>query len=403
MAARFVNTSESTIHLLKTKAENENTQKSTASWLSVWQEWALCRNYHVKMENYPPEELNKTLEKFYAEVRTKTGDEYEPESLKVMQAALDRYLREKKYPYSIIRDDKFEESKKVLEGKARELRKEGRGKRPNAAKPLTLQEEEMLWQEGKLGNSSPQILTNTMWWLLTQHFGLRGRQEHHTMAVEDFSFGEDDNGHEYITFHESPTKTRQGGLHITRRQQLPKMFATGGERCPVELFREYINHRPHEIRYEGPFYLTPLPKKTQHDIVWYKRVKLGVNSIAKIMKLLIANTSLEDSGKKLTNHSARKTLVKKLRASNVERSSIMNVTGHRNEQSLNDYDEGNEVEQRHISNLISNANAGQCRQIETMSSPQQMPTQSFNYPHRGFQLNKQFIESIRSEQPILQL
>jgi hypothetical protein len=38
MAARFVNTSESTIHLLKTKAENENTQKSTASWLNVWQE-----------------------------------------------------------------------------------------------------------------------------------------------------------------------------------------------------------------------------------------------------------------------------------------------------------------------------------------------------------------------------
>lgn len=60
---------------------------------------------------------------------------------------------------------------------------------------------------------------------------------------------------------------------------------------------------------------------------------------------------------------------------------IMNVTGHRNEQSLNDYDEGNEVEQRHISDLISNTNAGQNHQIETMSSPQQIPKQAFNYPH----------------------
>ena len=210
----------------------------------------------------------------------------------------------------------------------------------------------MLWQEGKLGNSSPQNLIIAMWWLLTQHFGLRGRQEHYSMAVEDFSFAVDDNGNEYITFHESPTKTRQGGLNITRRQQLPKMFATGGERCPVKLFREYINHRPFEMQYQGPFYLTPLLKATPNDNIWYKRMKLGVNSIDKMMKFLIADTPLEESGKKLTNHSARKTLVKKLRANNVERASIMSVTGHRNEQSLNDYDEGNEVEQRHISNEI---------------------------------------------------
>ena len=71
------------------------------------------------------------------------------------------------------------------------------------------------------------------------------------------------------------------------------------------------------------------------------------------MKTTIADTPLASSCKRLTNHSARKTLVKKLRLKNVERSSIMNVTGDSdNEQSLNDYDEENENEQRHISNLI---------------------------------------------------
>jgi len=56
------------------------------------------------------------------------------------------------------------------------------------------------------------------------------------------------------------------------------------------------------------------------------------------------------SKKRLTNHSVRKTVVKKLRAASVERQSIIQVTGHAKEKSLNDYDEGSEKEQ-HISAL----------------------------------------------------
>jgi len=35
------------------------------------------------------------------------GEEYEPESLKIMQAALDRGLREEGYSYSILKDAEF--------------------------------------------------------------------------------------------------------------------------------------------------------------------------------------------------------------------------------------------------------------------------------------------------------
>ena len=34
----------------------------------------------------------------------------------------------------------------------------------------------------------------------------------YTMKVEDFTLNKDDNGNEFVTFAESPTKTRQGGL-----------------------------------------------------------------------------------------------------------------------------------------------------------------------------------------------
>ena len=61
-----------------------------------------------------------------------------------------------------------------------------------------------------------------------------------------------------------------------------------------------------------------------------------------MMKEVIKNIPLETSKKKLTDHTARKTVVKKLRAASVERQSIILVTGHASEKSLNDYDEGSE-------------------------------------------------------------
>ena len=76
-----------------------------------------------------------------------------------------------------------------------------------------------------------------MWWLLTKHFGLRGRQEHCQMKVEHFTLQRNDEGNEFPTFPEGATKTRHGGLSVKTRLVTPKMFATGKEEmCPVMLF-----------------------------------------------------------------------------------------------------------------------------------------------------------------------
>ena len=168
--------------------------------------------------------------------------------------------------------------------------------------------------------------------------GLRGCQEHHDMYIEDFAFSTDDSGIEFVTYEENPTKTRQGGLRKKRRVVQPKMFATGGQRCPVKLFKTFLERRPEEMRNSGPFYLALNERpKTQ---VWYKRQRMGVNSINSFMKNMASQADIQ--GKKLTNHSARKTLVKKLKAANQPRSAIIGVTGHTNERSLADYEEGDE-------------------------------------------------------------
>ena len=78
---------------------------------------------------------------------------------------------------------------------------------------------------------------------------------------------------------------------------------------------------------------------------------MGVNSINSLMKNMASQAHIQ--GKKLTNHSARKTLVKKLKDANQPRSAIIGVTDHTNERSLADYEEGDEQEQRLISSIIS--------------------------------------------------
>ena len=54
-----------------------------------------------------PAELNTLLEHFYAEVKSKQGEDCEPESPRVMMASLDRHLKNKGYTLSIVRDREY--------------------------------------------------------------------------------------------------------------------------------------------------------------------------------------------------------------------------------------------------------------------------------------------------------
>ena len=109
--SRFAVSSENIVEQLKENAKNPNTRKTTQTWLNVWQKWATERKLHAKIEDYRPEVLDNLLQQFYAEVRTKDGSDYEPESLKTMLAALDRHLKEHDYNVSIITDREFVQSK----------------------------------------------------------------------------------------------------------------------------------------------------------------------------------------------------------------------------------------------------------------------------------------------------
>ena len=107
MAFRFIEAGEELIELLKSGSENKNTKWSTDYWKGIFEKWARIRGKEERQERYDFPELNEALSQFYAELRKENGQDYEPDSLKVMQAALDRHLRSQHYPKSILRDTEF--------------------------------------------------------------------------------------------------------------------------------------------------------------------------------------------------------------------------------------------------------------------------------------------------------
>ena len=70
------------------------------------------------------------------------------------------------------------------------------------------------------------------------------------------------------------------------------------------------------------------------------------------MKNMKANSPLAANEKKMTNHSARKTAVKKMQRKGLSRSDIIAITGHASEKGLDSYDEGDERQQKTLSNII---------------------------------------------------
>ena len=163
-----------TIEEYKQKSKNANTTKGTTQWMRMFCQWAQKRDHPQNIEVLAPDTLDSILQHIFAEFNKKDGKDYEPSSLAAMQSSIDRYLRESNYEYSILNSRFFKGSQDALQGKACLLHEKGLDKKTNKTSSLTRQEEDILWECVQLGDKTPKSIIATLWWQLTQYFGLRG-------------------------------------------------------------------------------------------------------------------------------------------------------------------------------------------------------------------------------------
>ena len=159
--SRFPLTSNETLLETLKEAENKNIKRSTTMWMRVWSSWATSRNININTETISPAALDEIPQKYFLEVRKQHSTDYDPDLPKVIQAALERYLSNKKIPYSLITGSESATSRAALDAKAKQLRMNGYGKRQSHTQPYNSAKEELFWSSGLLGDHSGVALTQT--------------------------------------------------------------------------------------------------------------------------------------------------------------------------------------------------------------------------------------------------
>lgn len=338
--------------------ENKNTAKKTRTDLNIWKRWCASVGESRPIEDIPPEELDSLLSHFFIKIRKLDGEEFEPGSLTSFQRSFDRYLRSLSKPYSLLKDIQFSKSRATLETKRKQLRLEGKGRRPNKALGLDKDEMEKLWSQKQLGNHSPEALIRTIWFNNTIHFGWRARDEHRKVLFGDLQIRQeqDEEKREYVIWlTERGSKTRSGGKEFGAERYFdPRMYATGTGRCPVKYFKEYLARRPLEMTNpQDPFYLAV--NKNPGTGIWFKKQPLGIHSLGNFMKQMATNIDLPG---KRTNHSARRTMISTLRHQNFHPLDISQLTGHKNLKSIDEYSTVSDEQQKNMSLVLSNQSGG---------------------------------------------
>ena len=117
--------------------------------------------------------------------------------LKSIQSSLERYLKENRYGYSIVSGDEFFRSLEAIRSKGRELKKTGKGNKPNRKRAPT--EIAMMWSSGALRSGSPENLQYTMWWIINTRFGKRVNKENHVIRWGDVALNTNSMGTTYLT------------------------------------------------------------------------------------------------------------------------------------------------------------------------------------------------------------
>jgi len=325
--------------------------------------------FDVELFHLPPETLDLYLAKFFIGARQSDGSEYEPDTLTTYQRGIDRYLTEHGYKFSICRDTVFKKSQDAIRAKRSDLKGKGKGNKTRASEPLTDDEIRLMREKGVLGNHSPESLLFTVWWNNTKLLGFRASDENKKLLWGDIKLKATATGREYVEFNERDNKTRSGQYAINRPYS-PKMFAVDDKSiCPIETYKLYRDHRPLEMcSDDSRFYLAINYKPIAH--IWYKRQPMGRNKLESIMQIMAEKAGIP--GRK-TNHSARKTAIQKLNDCGIPPTQIMQLSGHRNVQSINSYAVNSLPQQELMSDILVGQNAGQ---LIPASSQQRMPSSS---------------------------
>ena len=204
---------------------------------------------------------------------------------------------------------------------------------PKQASYIPIDFERKLSERKVLGEDSPEILRETVLFLLGINLGLRAVDEHYALhhhssdKPSQLTFERAENGKRCLVYREDfITKTNDGGLKNFKKERkvvwvFPNQDVT---KCPVRLVDKYMSLLP-PVGKNGKsnFYLRSLEKTNPAQ--WYSVQVVGKHTLSKVVGKLLKDAQLDGF---FSNHSLRRTSTTHLFQAGVDRKVIKEFTGH---------------------------------------------------------------------------
>ena len=246
----------------------------------------------------------------------------------------------------------FAEFRASLDSEMKRLQAAGIGTKKKQAEPLTVEEEEILWQRGLLGDETPQALLDAIIFMNGLYFALRSGKEHRQLRFtpSQIELVERPGERPYLIYREDISKNRPGGLK--GRKMKPKVVVhhanvENPKRCFIRLYKLYISLCPAD-RPPDAFYLLPLQKPSA--TCWYSNRPLGYHKLGTTVACLCTLAGIP--GYK-TNHSLRVTAATRLYDSDVDEQLVMETTGHCSTEGVRTYKRTSVTQREAVSDILS--------------------------------------------------
>jgi hypothetical protein len=358
---------------LNNSVMSKNTIKRNKWCLKLFEEWQSLRSQSsVNLCEMNNEDLNVNVSSFIHEVRKKNKERYPAASLVSIVAGLQCNInRTTNRNVDFFKGDQFTFITQSLDAAMKISTKDGAGLNRKSAEVISQYDEDKLWQK-VLGDSTPEKLLDTLFYLNGLHFALRGGEEHCSLHINQFQISER-SGKKCIIYKECVSKNFKGGLKNIRHTPKEVVHFQNDDvpsKCHVRLFEKFLKHRPRDTT---RFYLMPAKKISSG--VWYTKRPIGKNSLSKFVSRMCTNAGVDGNKR---NHSLRATCATRLYEAEMDEQLIMERTGHRSVAGVRCYKQTSDVLISKCSGVLDSTEIQKCISNKSANSEKSVNV-NFNF------------------------
>lgn len=334
---QFISTQEINNSLLK--ATPPNTKRATNFAVHVYDEWLEERNRAFPKKQLPTldelptvsiDAFQNTLSHFVYEIRRKDGKQYPSNTIYGIMCGIIRYFREEcnRPDLNFLKEEhiRFFYLRRCIDRRMQEVTEEGVHLQKRQADPIDSDDEDLLWSSKAFNVKTSEGLLSAVYFYTCKVFGLRSRDEHRNLTMDQFIFGEDSKG-PYVNFIGKTDKTNKGGL---RHRQVSEKnivhYDSDSSVATYKLLKLYFERLHACGIIDGPFYRRPLVEHCNRPR--YGVSPIGVHSISKLLPAAAKKAKIPNS-KNITGHSGKVSCATTLYRKNFDEKLIRERTGHR--------------------------------------------------------------------------